>query len=245
MRAPARDWPASPAGYNFSRAGIAQLVEQRFCKPLVVGSIPTAGTKPFERRAGAPRWGLQLSCASGEVPEWLAGNSSTRARSESVPTLPLIGIGDARHRKSRSRLIGAASNRLLCSAANLGILVTGDLSRTRDRAFRPSHAMQQCAAMPSNLAATAAAEIRALVGIAIWTQFGFLGFFVSVASIALHVLGALEIGSSVALLASGVASGAVAFDRVRSLIAGVDARGRVREVQPPVLTGVTDRTVAL
>ena len=27
------------------RAGIAQLVEQRFCKPLVVGSIPTAGTK--------------------------------------------------------------------------------------------------------------------------------------------------------------------------------------------------------
>jgi hypothetical protein len=24
-------------------AGIAQLVEQRFCKPLVVGSIPTAG----------------------------------------------------------------------------------------------------------------------------------------------------------------------------------------------------------
>ena len=26
------------------KAGIAQLVEQRFCKPLVVGSIPTAGT---------------------------------------------------------------------------------------------------------------------------------------------------------------------------------------------------------
>ena len=26
-------------------AGIAQLVEQRFCKPLVVGSIPTAGTR--------------------------------------------------------------------------------------------------------------------------------------------------------------------------------------------------------
>jgi hypothetical protein len=31
------------ARYNRGRAGIAQLVEQRFCKPLVVGSIPTAG----------------------------------------------------------------------------------------------------------------------------------------------------------------------------------------------------------
>ena len=42
--------PAAPADHQVAprgrsrHAGIAQLVEQRFCKPLVVGSIPTAGT---------------------------------------------------------------------------------------------------------------------------------------------------------------------------------------------------------
>ncbi len=34
---------------QFPHAGIAQLVEQRFCKPLVVGSIPTAGTSLCHR----------------------------------------------------------------------------------------------------------------------------------------------------------------------------------------------------
>ena len=33
-----------PIGYNFVRAGIAQLVEQLICNQKVAGSIPAAGT---------------------------------------------------------------------------------------------------------------------------------------------------------------------------------------------------------
>ncbi len=33
-------------GYNFGRAGIAQLVEQLICNQKVAGSIPAAGTTP-------------------------------------------------------------------------------------------------------------------------------------------------------------------------------------------------------
>jgi hypothetical protein len=29
------------------RAGLAQMVEQRFCKPKVAGSIPATGTTPL------------------------------------------------------------------------------------------------------------------------------------------------------------------------------------------------------
>ena len=54
-------------------AGIAQLVEQRFCKPLVVGSIPTAGTR--SRAAGAHRISVlgrsgEDSVGTSAVPSW-------------------------------------------------------------------------------------------------------------------------------------------------------------------------------
>ena len=34
-----------PSRYNFTSAGIAQLVEQLICNQKVVGSIPIAGTR--------------------------------------------------------------------------------------------------------------------------------------------------------------------------------------------------------
>jgi hypothetical protein len=46
-------------------AGIAQLVEQRFCKPLVVGSIPTAGISniPLHVVASARRRDVHVHCS--------------------------------------------------------------------------------------------------------------------------------------------------------------------------------------
>src|SRR6187455_905667 len=42
----ARATPGEPANIILAWAGLAQLVEQRFCKPKVGGSIPSAGTNP-------------------------------------------------------------------------------------------------------------------------------------------------------------------------------------------------------
>ena len=39
-----------PVSYNFTRAGIAQLVEQLICNQKVAGSIPAAGTKCASHR---------------------------------------------------------------------------------------------------------------------------------------------------------------------------------------------------
>jgi hypothetical protein len=45
----------SICGLTLRRADVAQLVEQRFCKPQVPGSSPVVGSKGNKRAMGSPR----------------------------------------------------------------------------------------------------------------------------------------------------------------------------------------------
>ncbi len=61
---------------EFNWAGLAQLVEHRFCKPAVVGSTPIASS-------------ILITCIGGEIPEWSKGADCKSAASASeVQTLP-------------------------------------------------------------------------------------------------------------------------------------------------------------
>ncbi len=52
-------------------ASVAQLAEQRFCKPPVVGSNPSAGLQMHHLLADESLAGMQLK--QGRLPEWLKG----------------------------------------------------------------------------------------------------------------------------------------------------------------------------
>src|SRR4030095_5833559 len=80
---------------NSCRAGIAQLVEQRFCKPLVVGSIPTAGTDDCTgigackrslilAESSAHPYSRCVKCASGTFSNSFAGGLDAAVRTVQV-----------------------------------------------------------------------------------------------------------------------------------------------------------------
>ena len=67
-----------PIGYNFARAGIAQLVEQLICNQKVVGSTPTVGTNRPEFTAPPPRVAVALHFS--DRPAWARASGSLRGR---------------------------------------------------------------------------------------------------------------------------------------------------------------------
>ena len=85
-------------------AGLAQLVEHRFCKPAVVGSTPIASS-------------ILITCIGGEIPEWSKGadcksvGSAFEGSNPSLATTILAGVAQlVEHQPSK---LGVVSSNLI------------------------------------------------------------------------------------------------------------------------------------